>query len=106
MSQRQFAGDSSFRLPKGTIEPYRLWFEYLKVADRHPNIEVDRSLYGNWGAIEGVAFDDWWSKHWRELFATQAETAVIEQLMTSAPQGPIPGLSSCVFLFPAPRNSA
>ncbi len=77
MSQRQFAGDSSFRLPKGTIEPYRLWFEYLKVADRHPNIEVDRSLYGNWGAIEGVAFDDWWSKHWRELFATQAETAVI-----------------------------
>jgi hypothetical protein len=78
MAQRQYAGDRSFRLPKGTIEPYRLWFEYLKIAFKHPDISVDRELYSDWNNVQETDFDDWWSTHWRQLFATRAETAIIE----------------------------
>jgi hypothetical protein len=77
MAHQQYAGDASYRLPKGAVEPYRLWFEYLKLALKHPDISVDRELYRTWDNVEEIDFDEWWSGHWRELFATRAETAVI-----------------------------
>jgi hypothetical protein len=78
MAEKNFAGDPHYRLPKGKIEPYRLWFEYLKVSLRHPDIQVDQSIYVDWHVQLDTEFDAWWSKHWRHLFATRAETAVIE----------------------------
>lgn len=78
MAQKEFAGDPQYRLPKGKVEPYRLWFEYLKVALRHPDIQVDQSTYADWHAQPDTEFDEWWSEHWRQLFATRAETAVID----------------------------
>lgn len=78
MPQKEFAGDSQHRLPKGKVEPYRLWFEYLKVALRHPEVQVDQMIYSDWEVQPHLDFDSWWSTHWRQLFATRAETAVIE----------------------------
>lgn len=78
MAQREFAGDSWYRLPKGQVEPYRLWFEYLKVAFRHPDIKINLQLYSDWDDVEAAEFENWWGKHWRELFATRAETTIIE----------------------------
>ena len=78
MAQKEFAGDPQYRLPKGKVEPYRLWFEYLKVALRHPEVQVDQSIYGDWAVQPNSEFENWWGEHWRQLFATRAETAVIE----------------------------
>jgi hypothetical protein len=78
MAQKEFAGDPQYRLPKGKVEPYRLWFEYLKLALRHPDVQVDDSIYRDWHASAEIEFDKWWSEHWRQLFATRAETAVID----------------------------
>jgi len=78
MAQKEFAGDPQYRLPTGKVEPYRLWFEYLKVALRHPEVQVDHSVYDNWHIQPDSEFDGWWSEHWRQLFATRAETAVID----------------------------
>jgi hypothetical protein len=78
MARHEFAGDPQYRLPKGKVEPYRLWFEYLKVALRHPEVQVNAGLYRDWNVSADTVFEDWWSQHWRKLFATRAETAVIE----------------------------
>ena len=77
MVRKAFAGDKSFRLPKGKIEPYRLWFEFLKLALREPSIKVDPALYASWGNVIDQDFDVWWDEHWRNLFAMKAQTAVI-----------------------------
>ncbi len=80
MVQKEFSGDPQFRLPKGKVEPYRLWFEFLKVALRYPNVQVDSVLYRDWHVRPETDFDGWWSEHWRQLFATKAETAVVESV--------------------------
>ena len=80
MARHEFSGDPQYRLPKGKVEPYRLWFEYLKVALRHPEVQVDVDLYRDWNGARDVEFENWWSDHWRKLFATKAETAVIETI--------------------------
>lgn len=78
MAQKEFAGDPQYRLPKGKVEPYRLWFEYLKVALSHPDIQINQSIYTRWTVQADTQFEDWWGNHWRQLFATRAETSVIE----------------------------
>ncbi len=78
MAQKEFAGDPQYRLPKGKVEPYRLWFEYLKVALRHTEVQVDQSIYGDWTVQPNSEFENWWGEHWRQLFATRAETATID----------------------------
>ena len=80
MAPKRFAGDANSRLPKGMKEPYRLWFEFLKLALRIPGIRVDRSLYQPWGDVEGEDFDKWWQKNWSELFAIDAPTRVLTTL--------------------------
>lgn len=77
MAQKEFSGDPQYQLPKGKVEPYRLWFEYLKVALRHPEVQVDTALYRDWHVASNSDFDKWWSEHWRDLFASKAETAII-----------------------------
>ena len=78
MAQKEFAGDPQHRLPKGKVEPYRLWFEYLKVALRHPEFKVDAYIFQDWHVSSDMEFDKWWSEHLRQLFAMRAETAVID----------------------------
>lgn len=80
MAVREFAGNAQYRLPKGKVEPYRLWFEYLRVALRHPEITVDAKVYKDWGVTGDTDFDGWWSENWQKLFATQAQTAVISEV--------------------------
>jgi hypothetical protein len=61
-------------------EPYRLWFEFLKLALTDLSVTVDRNLYSDWGNVEGADFDDWWEINWRKLFAVPATTGAIESL--------------------------
>jgi hypothetical protein len=75
---KAFAGDSFHMLPAQKVEPYRLWFEFLKLAFQDPNIKVNRRLYQAWGVIENVEFKSWWSDNWRKLFATDVGVRVFD----------------------------
>jgi len=69
MARKAFKGDANYLLPREMIEPYRLWFEYLKTALSDPEISVNNALYRAWGDVENTDFRDWWETHWRKLFA-------------------------------------
>lgn len=77
MARKAFAGDLVHALPKGRIEPYRLWFEYLKLAHTLMPNKVDRDFYQPWGAFENADFKDWWSQSWRALFAIPSSVSLI-----------------------------
>jgi hypothetical protein len=68
-SRTRWRGNDEHRLPAQKIEPYRLWFEFLKLASRDPEVQVDNNDYQQWGSFSNADFDDWWSAHWRDLFA-------------------------------------
>ena len=38
---KAFSGDGEYVLPARKVEPYRLWFEFLKLALKDPDIKVD-----------------------------------------------------------------
>jgi hypothetical protein len=76
---KNWAGDGVYVLPARKVEPYRLWFEYLKLAYQDPDIKVDKRIYKSWGDIENLKFDDWWSDHWRDLFAVETGIRVMER---------------------------
>jgi hypothetical protein len=65
-------GDVTHRLPFGHAEPYRLWFEFLKLAYR-AGVAVDASKYEGWDDVRSVKFDDWFPSHWRSLFAVERD---------------------------------
>lgn len=69
MARKKFKGDEEHRLPAQQIEPYRLWFEFLKLAKRDPSIKIKASIYRSWGDIEEADFRIWWEDNWRRLFA-------------------------------------
>jgi hypothetical protein len=74
-----WSGDGRFELPARRVEPYRLWFEFLKLAYRDPDIEVDRDFYADWGDVEGQPFNAWWSNGtWRELFGIDTAVAIVD----------------------------
>jgi hypothetical protein len=52
----------------------------LKLASKDPTVKIDKALYKTWGPYEDLEFRDWWSRHWRELFAV----SVGVRLLTSA----------------------
>ena len=66
--KKRFPGEEGAWLPEGRIEPYRLWFEYLKLADRDPDVTVDEEFYRSWGDWRSEDFNAWWEKNWRRLF--------------------------------------
>lgn len=73
-----WSGDGRYFLPARKVEPYRLWFEYLKLALADPDIEVDRKFYADWGEIEGQTFSKWWAgATWRTLFAIDTSVRVL-----------------------------
>lgn len=80
---KKWSGDGRFYLPARQIEPYRIWFEFLKLADTDPNLCIDDDLYADWGDFRGQSFNDWWSSEtWRKLFAVDAGVRVLEETET------------------------
>lgn len=78
MARASYSGDFVHGLPKGKVEPYRLWFEYLKFALADPNSAVEREFYAPWGNVEDAEFSSWWSGNWRRLFAVPANVTIME----------------------------
>ena len=58
-------------IPAQNQEPYRIWFEFLKLALKDPELTVDKIFYEEWGNVENVEFEDWWEEHWENLFAVE-----------------------------------
>jgi hypothetical protein len=85
-------------------EAYRLWFEYLRVALKSPEKEVQDTLkrskefYAPWGAVANTKFDKWWKEN-GHLFAdkyvvrqispgekpTDPDSLVVEIPLTQSP---------------------
>ena len=76
---KAFSGDGEYVLPARKVEPYRLWFEFLKLALKDPDIKVDKRIYKSWGDIETLTFDKWWSDNWRNLFAVETGIRLMER---------------------------
>src|SRR5262245_10937993 len=75
--QKRFRGDDSHRLPALQREPYRLWFEFLKLASRDPDIHINDAHYKAWGSFRDQDFKDWWEEHWRPLFSVAIGVRVL-----------------------------
>lgn len=67
--QKKWSGSGIHKLPAQQVEPYRLWFEFLKLAIKDPDVDVDHDHYAAWGDVENLTFSKWWSAHWRTLFS-------------------------------------
>lgn len=80
MARKAFSGDHSKELPKGKMEPYRLWFEFLKLAKEVQPDKVDHKFYEQWGDVTKERFDDWFTKNWQRLFSTPASLTIIHSL--------------------------
>ena len=77
MAKQAWHGDGRYELPAKKVEPYRLWFEFLKCALRDPEIMVNNRLYMEWGDVEGLSFNEWWASGiWRQLFAVDLRGGV------------------------------
>jgi hypothetical protein len=84
--RKKWSGDGEFVLPAGFVEPYRLWFEYLKSALADKTIEVDHAYYAPWGDVPNLTFAQWWGKNWRSIFAVKArKVAVLDGSVHSGP---------------------
>lgn len=76
----KWSGDGTFYLPARQVAPYRLWFEFLKLAHRDPDISVDYDHYADWGDFWDQSFSVWWSgATWRTLFAVDVGVRVLDQ---------------------------
>ena len=76
--RNRWRGDDEHRLPAQKIEPYRLWFEFLKLASTDPDVQINTVFYCRWAQVIDVDFDDWWSSHWRDLFAVDIGVRICE----------------------------
>ena len=58
---------------KSNKQLYRLWFEFLKLAHREPeladNLATSADYYADWGDVRDQLFDPWWREH-KHLFGT------------------------------------
>lgn len=76
----KWSGDGQFYLPARQVEPYRLWFEFLKQAHRDPAVSVDYEFYADWGNFWEQSFNDWWAgATWRTLFAVDTAVCVLDE---------------------------
>ena len=66
---RKWRGDDSYQLPALQVEPYRLWFEFLRLAATDPTLRLNERVYRPWGNYREQEFSDWWREHWRNLFS-------------------------------------
>lgn len=76
---QKWSGDGTYYLPARQVEPYRLWFEFVKLAHIDPDISVDYDFYAEWGPFWDMSFNEWWSgETWRKLFAIDAGVRVLD----------------------------
>ena len=76
----RWSGDGRFYLSARQVEPYRLWFEFLKQAHRDPEVSVDYDFYADWGNFWEQSFNDWWAgATWRTLFAVDTAVRVLNE---------------------------
>ena len=58
---------------KSNKQLYRLWFEFLKMAHKEPdlanNLAATSEYYVDWGDVRNQLFDPWWKEH-KHLFGT------------------------------------
>jgi len=58
---------------KSNKQLYRLWFEFLKMAHKEPdlanNLAASLDYYAAWGNVLDQLFDPWWKEH-KHLFGT------------------------------------
>jgi hypothetical protein len=78
MARSKWRGDTAHLLPAQQVEPYRLWFEFLKLAHQDPTLKINRKYYAAWGDITHIKFDEWWTANWQKLFATDIGVRVVE----------------------------
>ncbi|WP_354689814.1 hypothetical protein [Lentibacter algarum] len=79
MMSEKWSGDGTFYLPARQVEPYRLWFEFIKAAHRDSEINVDYDFYSDWGNFWEQSFSEWWSgANWRTLFAVDSTVRVLD----------------------------
>jgi hypothetical protein len=76
--KKEWRGDEAHMLPAQKVEPYRLWFEFLKLAHGDPDISINKKFYRSWGTVQGEDFSEWWSGHWRTLFAVDIGVRVVD----------------------------
>ena len=54
---------------KSNKQLYRLWFEFLKMAHKEPNLRdnliASSDYYADWGHVRDQLFDPWWKEHKR-----------------------------------------
>ena len=78
----KWSGDGRYHLPAKTVEPYRLWFEFLKTVLTDPDLKVNKRRYQSWD-LEKVAkqtFTQWWAgETWRKLFAMDNSVRILER---------------------------
>lgn len=77
--RKRWSGDGDYVLPAGFVEPYRLWFEYLKSAYADETIKVDKPHYAAWGEVQKITFNKWWVTNWQSLFAVKARKVSVIQ---------------------------
>lgn len=60
-------------LIKSNKQLYRLWFEFLKMAHKEPdlanNLAASADYYADWGNVRDQLFDPWWKEH-KHFFGT------------------------------------
>ena len=74
----KWRGDDSNQLPALQVEPYRLWFEFLKLASKDRTVKINKALYKTWGRYEDLEFREWWSVHWRSLFSVSVGVRLLD----------------------------
>jgi len=84
MAKKVWRGDDAQMLPAQQVEPYRLWFEFLKLAHNDPDVWIDKKLYRSWGNVKASEFKEWWSSHWRDLFAVDIGVRVLGSVQDRA----------------------
>ena len=67
---KKWKGDKAHLLPALQVEPYRLWFEFLRLASSDTTLTINKPIYRSWGDYGSLDFNTWWENHWQTLFAT------------------------------------
>lgn len=103
MSIKWWRGDDRYDLPAGRVEPYRLWFEFLRHAAMDQTLTIDDAFYASWGDYRSLPFDKWWRQHWRTLFAVGV--GVTEVAASDAHRIPTNSVLLSIPLHQDPRRS-
>ena len=70
-------------MKQGEVQPYRVWFDYLKTCllDKNLNQKIDKNLYKSWDLkqIQNLTFNNWFKTH-SHLFESKGNIKVINKI--------------------------